>query len=147
MLQSLPVEIGANLSNVLMLLCLGPIKRCTVLRICAASGLCETHSQQTHESDGLFKSRLNCRERAPRVCVAAPSRSSEVTHWTSVRVICSDVKAEDAAPCRYVTWRCAFLAAHISGVNPFLKRGSSEERLSFAWQRPPTSTGAVRTEK
>jgi hypothetical protein len=70
-----------------------------------------------------------------------------VTHYTSVRDNCADVKAEDAAACSCVTWRCAFLAAHISGVNPFLKRTSSEERLSFAWQRPPTATGEVKAEK
>jgi hypothetical protein len=130
--KSLPAEIGANLSYLFVLLYLGPIKRCPVLRICVSGGLRKTHPQQTHELDGLFKIGLNCCGRAPRVCVAAPSRSSEVTHYTSVRVTCSDVKAEDAAPCSCVTWRCAFLAAHISGVNPFLKRTSSQERLSFA---------------
>jgi hypothetical protein len=59
--KSLPVNFGANLCNLLVLLCLGPIKRCAVLRICAAGGLGETHAQQAHELDGLFQSRLNCR--------------------------------------------------------------------------------------
>lgn len=143
----LPVELGANLCDLLVLLYLGPIKRCAALRICAAGGLGETDPQQTHELDGLFQSRLNCCGRAPRVCVAAPSRSSELMHCTSVCVTCSHVKAEDAAACSCVTWICAFLAAHISGVNPFLKRGSTEERLSFARQRPPTATEEVKTEK